>query len=166
MNEITVAIPGFDGASFTFISPLELDLTTPFPQKGFDDNGGEITLVDLNAKASKDFSIPNAKKVKFGINGGGFAAFGVFQSSEKLKAALTKEELNEQLRELLNLKIQENENLFALRWGYDFGASVSGNVGLFSTANPVKLNFGVKAGTSGKSYLLHSFGRGESVGEA
>jgi hypothetical protein len=166
MNELKVTIPGFDGASFTFISPLELKLEEKFPQKAFDENGGEISLVEFNAKADKNFSIKGGEDIEFGIEGGGFAAFGVYQSSEKLKAALAAEELNEQLMNLLNLTIRENENLFALRWGYDFGASLNGKVGLFSAANPVKLDFGVKAGTTGKSYLLHSFDRELQVGKA
>src|SRR5687768_4754479 len=114
MSNLDIKIPGFDETTFTFISPVELALDKKFPQAAFDANGGEISLVKFNAKADKEFSIPDAKDIKFGVGGGGFAAFGVFQSSEKLNDALTSEELNEQLKGLLNLKIKENENLIAL----------------------------------------------------
>lgn len=154
-------IPSIPGVDFEYENALSLKPDKPFPDKAFDDNGGEIAFASV--KASKEFEIDGAKGIKFGIDAGGYAALGVYRETDKLLAALEKEELSEQLRNLLNLQITNEENLLALRWGYGFGASIDGKVGLFSAANPVKLNFGVSGKTIGRSVLLHSTGRDKSV---
>lgn len=152
-NLIGVDLTGVD-FEFNTVSPLELNPTAPFPAEVFND--GEISIVSFKAQAKKDFSIKGAEDIKFGFNAGGQAAFGVYRNTEKIIKVLADAELSEQLRNLLNLKIEPEENLLAILWGYNFGASAEGKVGLFSSANPVKLDFGVKANTVGKSVLLHS----------
>lgn len=152
-NLIGVDLTGVN-FEFTTISPLELNPNAPFPPEAF--KNGEISLVSFKAQANKDFSIKGAKDIKFGFNAGGQAAFGVYRNTEKIIKVLTDAELSEQLRNLLNLKIEAGENLLAILWGYNFGASAEGKIGLFSSANPVKLDFGIKANMVGKSVLLHS----------
>lgn len=167
-NIIIKDISNIEGVEFEFtsVSPLDLKANEIFPDKAFDDNEGEISLASIKAAASKEFPIKGANEIKFGIDAKIDSALGVYRNTDKLLKALENEGLSEQLRNLLNLKIAEDENLLALRWGYLFGASVKGNVGLFSAANPVKLDFGISGKTAGLSVLLHSTKRNHTVAQS
>ncbi|HEY0460268.1 MAG TPA: hypothetical protein VGC97_14105 [Pyrinomonadaceae bacterium] len=63
---------------------------------------------------------------------------------------------------LLDLQINEDENLLALRWGYGFEASVAGKVA-FPAAPGLNLNIAASGKKIGLSVLLHSRKRTDSV---
>lgn len=166
MSSITIdAIPGLGDINFEFVSPINLIPNRPFPEEAFTD--GEIAVSKIEAAANKKFTLGgDAKSIEFGAGGDGFAALGVYRTAEKLLDALKKEDLSEALGDLLHLKISEDENLLALRWGYDFDASIKGKVALAPLAGNLNFSFGASGQTAGLSVLLHTRKRLDSVADS
>jgi len=154
-----------DGISFDFSSPLNLIPNQPFPEIAFND--GEIPVTSISASANRKFTLgDDARSVEFSAGGSGFAALGVYRKPEKLLNALKREGLSEPMANLMHLKIANDENLMALRWGYGFNASVKGKVALAPLVPGLSLSFGADGQTTGMSVLLHSRKRTESVAES
>ncbi len=168
MNKITInGVPGLDGIDFEFTSqpPLVLIPNQRFPENAFTD--GEISVSSITASTKKKFTLGNdAKSVEFSAGGKGFAALGIYQKPEKLLNALKREGLSEPMANLLHLKIADDENLLALRWGYGFDASVKGKVALAPLVPGLSLSFGASGQTTGMSVLLHSQKRTDSVADS
>ena len=159
---IPITIPQTGEVSFTFTSPLAFDPNSKFPDAAFDNNGA-ISLASVKAKAGKDFAIGNAAhKINFGFNGGFLAALGVYRKTDKLFEDLKDQGIQEKILELLQLNIAETNNLMVLRWGYDVGASVNGEVAF----SPVKINFGASGSASAISAVMRPVAREKSVKES
>ncbi len=166
MSNITInGVPGLGGINFEFTSPLNLIPNQPFSEDAFSD--GEISVSSIKASANRKFTLgDDARSVEFSADGEGFAALGVYRKSEKLLNALKREGLSEPMANLLHLKIADDENLLALRWGYGFDASLKGKVALAPLVPGLNLSFGASGQTIGLSVLLHSQKRIDSVADS
>ena len=162
MKEIQIdGLAKFKNIKLTFASPAELNPLKPFPKAELDD--GELEFASLSAGGDQEFPIGKSGDVKFKIGGAVTAAFGVYSDPKVLLGKLKTDGLSDQLANLLNLKLAENENLMAMRLGFNFAAGVNGKIGLFSLGSPVNLTFGVDGRTEGLSVLLHSTSADKSV---
>lgn len=110
----------------------------PFPDEAF--VNGAIPLGAIGAKASKTFSLGNAK-VKFGGGIGG--GFGVYRSISKLQAVLKVIGMDEPMIDRLYFPESSTANLYAMQWDYNASAAVSGEVALGA-------GVGVAFGASGR----------------
>ncbi|MEZ5307275.1 MAG: hypothetical protein R2684_09040 [Pyrinomonadaceae bacterium] len=161
MSDITipVKIPQTGTVSFTFTPKAILDLDKPIPDSEFGGDGA-ISLLDIKASASKDFSVGNNQhKIGFSASGGGLAALGIYRKTDRLFDDLGSEGLGEKLIELLDLKIKDTENLFALRWGYEIGGGVNAATAL----GPVTVTFGGSGKHTALSAILRLQDRGQSL---
>lgn len=165
MNKIQVSgLPNFAGVEFSFDTDLPLQANKAFPEELFEANGGEIPIAGIKASANKKFTLGNgSKNVEFNAKAEGIAALGVYRKAEKLLDALQTEGLSEPMANLMNLKIADDENLLALRWGYNLEAGAKGQVALIPAASPLKLTFGASGQKTGLSVLLHAQGRTETI---
>ncbi len=121
----------------------------PFPDDAFQDDA--ISLGEISAAANKEFRLD---KVKFGVGGNSFAGFGVYRSTQKLFAELKAEGLNEPLVQRLDFPDLATKNIFALRWGYQAKASLSGSVALGPS-----ISFGASGKVEGLYALLRVLDR-------
>jgi hypothetical protein len=166
MSNITIkGEAGLNGINFEFTSALNLIPNQPFPEAAF--TNGEITVSSIKASADKKFTLgDDAGSVEFSADGEGFATLGVYRKAEKLSNALKKDGLSKPVANLLHLKIKDDENLLALRWGYGFAASVKGKVALAPIVPGLNLSFGASAQTTGLSVLLHTRKQTDSVADS
>lgn len=159
---IPINIPQTGQVNFTFTSPLVFDPNSKFPDTAFD-NDGAISLASIKAKASREFAIGNNnQKIKFGANAGFLAAMGVYRKTGKLFDDLKDQGIQEKILELLQLKIADTDNLMVLRWGYEVGGDVNGQVAF----SPVKINFGASGSASAISAVMRPVARTTSVKES
>lgn len=121
----------------------------PFPDDAFVD--GAITLGKIKASASKEIELSG---IKFSANASGLAGFGVYRSNRKLLGELKREGLDEPLIQRLEFPHEETRNLFALRWGYGVGGSMSGKV-----AFTPGVSFGIDGQREGLYAVIRSFER-------
>lgn len=164
-NIIINKVLGLDGISFEFISPLNLTPNQPFPEEAFSD--GEISVSNIKASANKKFTLgDDAKNVEFTAGGDVFAALGVYRKPEKLVNALKREGLSEPMANLTHLKVADNENLMALRWGYAFDAGIKGKVALSPLVPGLSFSFGASDKKVGLSVILHAQNRTDSVADS
>ena len=121
----------------------------PFPDEAFQNDA--ISFGEISAAANKEFRLD---KVKFGVGGNAFAGFGVYRSTKKLLAELKAEGLDEPVIGRLDVPDLSNQNIYALRWGYQAKATVSGAVALGPS-----ISFGASGKVEGFYALLRALDR-------
>lgn len=126
----------------------------PFPDEAFTD--GAIALGSIGAEASKDFTLDKVKFIKkVEVGGKLFAGLGVYRSGDRLADDLKAQGLDSFDEPAVGGPLfpeDEAKNLYALRWGYDAKAAVSGSLPL---GGP-KLSFGASARAAGLYAVVRS----------
>ena len=133
---------------------LALAANQPFPDEAFTD--GAIALGSVGAEASKDFTLDKVKFIKkVELGGKLFAGFGVYRSGDKLADDLKAQGLDSFDEPAVGGPIFPGDgvkDLYALRWGYDAKAAVTGSLPL---GGPT-LSFGASGRAAGLYAVVRS----------
>lgn len=121
----------------------------PFGDDAFAD--GAIRLGSIKAAASKDFALDG---IRFGASGGLFSGLGVYRAAGGLIGDLKAQGLSDPVIDEISLPVTASNELYAIRWGYDASASVSGKIALGPG-----LEFGASGRTEGLYAVVRSLDR-------
>lgn len=156
---VPVEIPGTGSVKFTFSFPMNVTAGKSFPDAAF--ANGPISLVDISAKADKEFKIGDAdKSITFGVGAQGLAAIGVYRKTADLLKDLKSEGFDDAVSNFKNLNIGAGDNLLALRWGYGLQGNAKGQVAF---APGGSISFGASARKEALSAVLHARPQTESA---